>query len=153
MGYSSEDLGLFEPLLDPSAREGTAYFELHPKELPEPYACWLAGSLLLQDAAFDFFAGCFRAAYPSFDYFSFQRFGREEISALCLEMASYIAQLGPDVSRDPLFSRYESIFSRDIWAEVPTTPLAAAIKACGEQTLSFITANTKESGCLWVLGM
>ena len=59
MGYTADDLVLFEPLFEVSQRDGTAYFEFHPAELPKTKACWLPGSLLLRNAAFDSFAECF----------------------------------------------------------------------------------------------
>jgi hypothetical protein len=41
MGYTTEDLIVFEPLFDPSARNGTSYFEFHPSELSKTNACYL----------------------------------------------------------------------------------------------------------------
>jgi len=55
MGYATHDLDVFRLLRSKEQLEGTAYFELHPGELPEPFACWLEGSLFLKDAGFDFF--------------------------------------------------------------------------------------------------
>jgi hypothetical protein len=153
MSYSNCDLCVFEVLLDPAKRDGTAYFEFHPKELPQAYACWLPGSLLLRDAAFDFYAECFHRASDSFDDFSFERFGPNEIEKLIGELNSFQNILNALPDREQLFSRYDSLFTRDVWAGVDTPSLlSAAQKTCG-QLLTFIKAETKQSKCLWVLGM
>src|SRR6185503_1763175 len=120
MSYSTEDLVVFEPLLDPSARNGTSYFEFHPRELPKTNACWLPGSLFLRDAAFDFFVECFQRASASFDYFSFVRFGSNEIRRLIEELTIYLDSLKSAPTREQLFANYASIFTDDIWSGVPT---------------------------------
>lgn len=153
MSYAPIDLASFEPLFDPARCEGTSYFELHPTELPHPHACWMKGSLLLSDAAFDFFAECFHRAHDSFDHFGFQRFGAGEVEALCEELSSFIKQVALNPTRDVLFSRYASLFTADIWSEVPTEVLVPAVSRCGERLLGFISTSTKESNCLWVLGV
>jgi hypothetical protein len=127
MSYCIKDLSLFEPLLNPEEREGTAYFELHPKELPRPHACWLVGSFFVRDAAFDFFAECFHSASESFDYFSFQRFGEAEIDRLLQEVQSFLQDIAGAPSRKLLFSRYASIFTTDIWSEIETQDLAECV--------------------------
>jgi hypothetical protein len=153
MSYTEEDLVVFEPLFDLSKRDGTAYFEFHPAELPEPNACWLPGSLLLRDAAFDFFAECFHRTKHSFDYFSFVRFGSGDIKRLIDELTIYLAPLKAAPTRQHLFSNYASIFSDDIWSGVSTELLADAILSAGTTLRRFVRSETKESGCLWVLGM
>ncbi len=153
MSYGIVDLSVFAPLSGPEARDGTSYFEFHPKELPRPHACWLPGSFLVRDAAFDFFAECFHAASESFDYFSFQRFGEAEIGRLIQELGNFLDGIVTEPTREFLFSRYASIFTPDIWAEVETKDLAPAVRQCGEKMRDFIQSNTKESKCLWVLGM
>ncbi len=111
MSYTEDDLILFEPLFDPSQRDGTAYFEFHPAELPEENACWLPGSLLLRDAAFDFFVECFYRASKTFDYFSFVRFGSAEISRVSDDLTAYLAVLsGRTPSRTELFANYRLDF-------------------------------------------
>lgn len=153
MSYCIEDLSLFEPLSDPEGRDGTAYFELHPKELPRPHACWLPGSFFVRDAAFDFFAECFHTASNSFDYYSFQRFGEPEIERLLQELNTFLHGIVTEPSRELLFSRYASIFTAQIWSEVETKSLAPAVLRCGEKMRSFVQSTTKESKCLWVMGM
>ena len=153
MSYTVDDLILFEPLFDPSARDGTAYFEFHPNELPAENACWLPGSLLLRDAAFDFFAECFHNASDSFDYFSFVRFGSSEISRLIDELTVYLGSLNGCPTREQLFAKYASIFTAEIWAGVATQPLAEAVLGTGEKLREFVGSRTKESACLWILGM
>ena len=153
MSYDISDLGLFEPLFDPSAREGTAYFEFHPDELPEENACWLPGSLFLRDAAFDFFAECFHSASESFDYFAFVRFGPNEIERLIIELNLFLDELKTDPTRKQVFAKYASIFSSDIWSNVATDALAEAVIRTGKVLRSFVETNTKNSRCLWVLGM
>jgi hypothetical protein len=153
MGYTSKDLSLFEPLLEPSVREGTAYFELHPGELPAPNACWLEGSFFVCDAAFDFFTGCFERASESFDYFAFTRFERGEVVRLVDELTEYLTSLKTASStRAAVFAHYSSLFGSDIWSDVPTPALEASVLVLGEQMRSFVEAN-ESSGCLWVLGM
>jgi hypothetical protein len=153
MSYTADDLIVFEPLFDSSQRDGTAYFEFHPAELPEPNACWLSGSLLLRDAAFDFFAECFQRTKHSFDYFSFVRFGSRDIKRLIDELTIYITTLNGGPTRQQLFSNYASIFPEDIWSGVPTEPLADAVLNAGTILRRFVRSETKESACLWVLGM
>jgi hypothetical protein len=153
MSYTVDDLVVFEPLFDLSQRDGTAYFEFHPAELPVPNACWLPGSLLLRDAAFDFFAECFHRTKHSFDYFSFVRFGSRDIKRLIDELTHYLMTLKAGPTRQQLFSNYASIMSEDIWSGVPTQPLADAVLNAGTILRRFVRSETKESACLWVLGM
>lgn len=128
MSYRLEDLSIFEPLSNPEDREGTSYFEFHPKELPRPHACWLLGSFFVRDAAFDFFAECFHSASESFDYFSFERFGEAEIDRLLQELDSFLQGIAAEPNRELLFSRYASIFTPDIWAEIEIQDLAPAVR-------------------------
>ena len=153
MSYTSDDLVLFEPLFDLSRRDGTAYFEFFPAELPELNACWLPGSLLLRDAAFDFFFECFHRTKRSFDYFSFVRFGPRDIRGLIDELTVYLTTLKAGPTRQQLFSNYASLMSENIWSGVPTQPLAGAVLNAGTILRRFVRSETKESGCLWVLGM
>jgi len=153
MSYGIEDLSAFVPLSRPEARDGTSYFEFHPKELPRPHACWLQGSFFVRDSAFDFFAECFHAASEPFDYFSFQRFGEAEIERLIQELGAFLDGIATEPTRELLFSRYASIFTPDIWTGVETKDLVPAVRQCGEKMREFIQSNTKESKCLWVLGM
>jgi hypothetical protein len=153
MSYTKDDLVLFEPVFDASQRDGTAYFEFHQAELPEENACWLPGSLLLRDAAFDFFVECFYRASKTFDYFSFVRFGTEEISSVVDDLNAYVGVLERDPSRDELFANYGSMFSADIWSEVPTGELTDAVHRTGISLNEFIRSTTPDTGCLWILGM
>jgi hypothetical protein len=153
MGYTTEDLVVFEPLFEPSARNGTSYFEFHPKELPKSNACWLPGSMFLRDAAFDFFAECFHRANASFDYFSFVRFGAPDIARLIEELTNYLDGLSSAATRRQLFTNYASIFTDDIWSSVPTRALLGAVLNTGKTLRRFVRSQTKESACLWVLGM
>jgi hypothetical protein len=153
MSYRLEDVSFFEPLTDPEMREGTSYFELHPKELPTPHACWLVGSFFLKDAAFDFFAECFHSADENFDYFFFQRFGEHEIDRLLKALDEFLEELSGQPTRETVFSRYASLFTMDIWADVDTSTLARAVQKCGDEMRRFIVSSTRNSKCLWVLGM
>ena len=153
MGYTEDDLVLFEPVFDASQRQGTAYFEFHPAELPEPNAFWLPGSLLLRDAAFDFFAECFYRTRESFDYFSVVRLGSGDIKRLIDELTIYLTVLRAGPTREQLFSNYVSIVSADIWSAVPTQPLADAVLNAGRILRWFVRSETKETACLWVVGM
>ena len=153
MTYTLDDLSAFTPLLDPEKRDSTSYIELHPSELPEPHACWLTGSFLLKDSAFDFFTESFYRADPDFDYYSFQKLDEFEIHVLLSDIASFISSLRDSPTREILFSRYTSLFSKEIWSEVPIEALACAVISCGEELHKFITNETKQSKILWVLGM
>ena len=152
MRYRTEDLVVFEPLFNPSACDGTCYFELHPAELKNA-ECWLPGSMFLRDAAFDFFVECFHSASPSFDYFSFVRFGSEDIQRLIDELTRYLNGLNANPTREQLFSKYATVVTDDIWSDVETQPLTNAVVNAGNALLRFVRSNTKESKCLWVLGM
>jgi len=153
MTYSPEDLSVFIPLLDPEKREGTSYIELHASELPEPHSCWLYGSFFLRDSAFDFFTESFYLADPDFDYYSFQKLTESEIHVLTSDISSFIELLRINPTRETIFSRYNSLFRKDIWQGIPTDTLASAIISCGEQILNFISQETQKSKILWVLGM
>lgn len=153
MGYSMKDLIIFEPLYDPSMCKGTSYFEFHPKELPSSPSCWLPGSMFLRDAAFDFFVECFYDSKNSFDYFSFVRFGSNDIDGLIEELTIYLNILKASPTREQLFSKYSSIFNDEIWTDIPTEPLAKAVLNAGILLRRFIRSETKGSACLWVLGM
>jgi hypothetical protein len=153
MSYAQEDLTAFVPLLNPAEREGTSYFEFHPRELPAEYACWLEGSLLLRDAAFDFFAECFHTASESFDYFAFERFRQPEIDKLLSALDSFLSQLDGTPTREQVFACYASLFSQDIWGDIDTQDLATSVRACGETLRAFIRTETAATKCLWVLGM
>jgi hypothetical protein len=152
--YRASDLGLFTLLRDPTLREGTAYFEFHPAELPEPFACWLEGSIFMRDAAFDFFAECFHSATSGFDYFSFQRFDQGDISRLLLELDTFLSTIESKIpTREVLFAKYASLFTKDIWSELDTSILAPAVAVAGRELRGYIAERTKDSKCLWVLGM
>jgi hypothetical protein len=153
MSYCEDDLVLFEPLLDPEQREGSCYFALQPRELPRKHACWLPGSFLLRDSAFDFFAECFHRADKDFDYFAMQRLGESEGGALCNELETFVADVEATATREVVFSRYSSMFGKSIWSDVDSTLLAPAVATSGRRLREFIAQNTKESRCLWVLGM
>lgn len=116
--------------------------------------CWLEGSMFLRDAAFDFFAECFHSASDSFDYFSFVRFGPLEITRLIEELATFTGSLKCGTStREELFSRYASLVTKEIWADVPTKALTSAVVRTGEELGTFVRERTEETKCLWVLGM
>lgn len=134
-------------------REGTSYFEFHPRELPTEHACWLPESMYLKDAAFDFYAECFHRADPDFDYFSFQRFDRRTIAVLSEELSIFTQSLNSTASRETLFSRYSSLFSTAIWSDVKTEYLVPRVRETGTALNKFIRDHTESSGCLWVLGM
>ena len=151
--FRHDDLSLFEPLTSPEARDGTSYFELHPKELPRPHSCWLPGSFFVSDVAFDFFAKCFHSASESFDYYAFQRFGEPEIARLAQELDGFLCDIEVAPSRERLFSRHLSIFTPAVWSDIEQQALAHAVRQCGKKMLSFVQSTTQESQCLWVLGM
>ena len=153
MGYKSNDLGIFVPVRDKQRLEGTAYFELHPGELPKRFACWLPGSLFVKDAAFDFFVTSFEHANPKFDYFAFERFSRAQIDVLLGELATFTSELVPECSREVVFSRYSSIFPPDIWDDVGTEILRSSVVRAANEMTSFIRGSCDKDECLWVLGM
>jgi hypothetical protein len=153
MGYTSEDLDVFILQWDKNRLEGTAYFELHHGELPEPLACWLPGSAFVRDAAFDFLVTCFERANPEFDYFAFERFDTEQVKRLVRELVDFAGDLTPGCSRDIVFSRYNSLFRREIWDGVETEPLRTAVAKCAKEVAEFVQNSPSENQCLWVLGM
>jgi hypothetical protein len=154
---TKEKLTVFQLVLTPAdlvrGPAGRQYFELHPGELPYPNACHLEGSLFIRDAAFDFFAGCFHTASESFNYFSFQRFGVDEINCLKIALDLYLKDIKDDTARGQLFSRFASVTTPTFWDAVETTALAAAVFHCGQTIRAFIELKTRQSGCLWVLGL
>jgi hypothetical protein len=153
MPYGIEALSLLQPVSADEANEGTAYFEFHPAELPDAHAVWQEGSLFLSDVAFDFYAECFHRANDAFDYFAHQRFDAEDIARLDHELESFVRDLERDPSQATLFSRYVSLFGEDIWAAIDVPVLAAAVAATANALRGFVREKTRESGCLWIIGM
>lgn len=153
MGYTLADLDVFVPLTVEDPRDGTAYIELHPRERASDHECWLEGSMLVRDAAFDFFVECFHAADPDFDYFAFQRLCAVDIQRLATNLQTFLSGLSSGVDRTFLFSNYNSLFGTEIWDELETSTLAPAVRNCGERMQRFVADQTRDTQCLWVLGM
>jgi hypothetical protein len=96
--------------------------------MPEPFSCWLTGSLFVRDAASDFLVECFSRANPKFDYFTFERFDQVHLHALATELTRFLQTLVPVVSpREAILSTYASLFSRSIWQDVPNESLRIAL--------------------------
>ena len=153
MTYSEDDLDLFAIVRDKQDLDGTAYFELHPGEVPEPIDFWLEGSIFIRDAGFDFVVHCFSRANPKFDYFASERFSSAHLDALSLELNAFLQTLQPGCPRDAVFATYESIWSRDIWKEVGTEPLRDAVSRMTAGIRDFVERSREERRPLWVLGM
>jgi hypothetical protein len=153
MSYDLEDLAVFDLLTDKEKLEGTAYFELHPRDLKEGHECWLKGSLFVKDACFDFFVQCFERANPAFDYFDFVRFDAAQIGHLTTELVAFVETLSPDASHASVFASYNSVFGKSIWDNVETEQLRLVLAGAGVGIADFVRSSTIENGCLWVLGM
>jgi hypothetical protein len=153
MGCTPKNLDVFIVHRDKNHLEGTAYFELHPGELPAPLACWLPGSAFVRDAAFDFLVGCFERSNPKFDYSAFERFDRDQVERLLRELDHLVEALAPGCSRDAVFSMYNSLFRMEIWDGVDTELLRAAVARNAVAVAEFIRDSRSEDMCLWVLGM
>jgi len=151
--YQTTDLCLLDVFSDKTRLEGTSYVEFHPRDLPAEFACWLDGSLFIRDAGFDFFAECFYKAIPGFDFFSFTKATGPGLVDLGVEIRSFIEACRCGEDRTSLFSRYSSLFSPDIWDDVPSGLLRASIINAGEVIESFRSRAESESGVLWILGM
>jgi hypothetical protein len=153
MKPTTANLVWFTPLIDSSRCADTAYFELHPKELPTPDASWLPGSLFVKDAAFDFFAQCFAFANESFDYFAYQRYDATQIEALKVALDDYLKDIKYDTAHGQLFSRYASVVNRSAWDDVDPKALTASVYQCGQTIRAFVELHSRTSPCLWVLGL
>ena len=153
MSYTESELDVFDVLPGTAPREGTAYIELHAGELPQEFACWLPDSVVVRDAGFDFVTECFYKSHPGYDYYAFVRFDTSKIAALRSELETLLKSLVPDAERDTLFARYASIYSRDIWDEVPTEPLRLAICREIRGLLEYLEHSENTCGVAWVLGM
>jgi len=153
MPYQLSDLGVFDVISDKSLLDGTNYFELHPKEVMASNACWLAGSVFIRDAGFDFFCVCFERSIPDFDYFAFARVVQPHLGHLAAELRTFLHQCRTTADRLILFSRYSSLFTVDIWDQVETEHLRRSIIAAGQNIERFVMAAGKDSGVLWVMGM
>jgi hypothetical protein len=151
--YAKSDLEVLRVLREKDQLRGTAYFELHPDELPKPFACWLDGSIFIRDAGFDFFVECFRAASDAFDYFGFARFDSIQIESLIRNLSAFSASIEASCSRDVVFGRYNSNFTRDSWDAVETEDLRVPVKETATQLLAFVRAAQFAGKPLWVLGM
>ena len=144
---------MFEVFEDKSRLEGTNYVELHPREIPQQYACWLDGSAFIRDAGFDFFAECFYKTVPGFDYFSFTRVTGPHLVALGQEIRLFTSSCREVSDRRLLFSRYASLFSTNIWDEVPDELLRTSLIKAGGMIEDVRARAELTSGVLWVLGM
>ena len=144
MSYTNEDLDAFQLLRAKEQLNGTAYFELHPGEPPEPFACWLDGSLFIKDAGFDFFVECFYAAHEAFDYFAFERFDASQIDALIRHLSVFTAELTVGCGREVVFTKYNSLFSRRIWDSVETEALRSAVAEAGGGLCTFLRTIQSE---------
>jgi hypothetical protein len=153
MGYANHDLDVFRLLRSKEQLNGTAYFELHPGELPEPFACWLDGSLFVRDAGFDFFVECFHGANPKWDYFSFESFDLAQVEALSADIGSFAAGLTPGCGREAVFARYNSLFKKDIWNDVDTDLLRGAALATASDLRAWLREVQLSGKVLWFLGM
>jgi hypothetical protein len=153
MGYLASDLGVLSIIRDPKRLEGTSYFELHPGEPPEPYACWLPGSVFVRDAGFDFFVECFEKANPAFDYFAFERFDSAQQRVLVEQLDQFIEQLQPGCARGAVFGRYSSLFKQDIWDAVNTEALREAVRQAAQELREFVAETQTKLKPLWVMGM
>jgi len=153
MAYSEEDLGLFAILRDSRHLDGTAYFELHPGEIPEQFTCWLQESIFIRDAGFDFLVECFCRANPRFDYFEFVRFDLSQLEGLSAELSAFLKTLASGCRRDIVFTNYQSLFSRELWKNVPTESLPEAVSQATARLLEFVQQTRAEQKPLWVLGM
>lgn len=151
--YQTEEfLQYFDPLFDPKERVGTCYFELYPDELTGQKKCWIPGSFILADVAFDFFVGSFNFASDAFNYYSFQRFGDTEITRLLSDLRNFVDSVAAEPIVLNIFSRHVYSKDRDLSRE-SLEPLAQAVCECGETMINFIESKTKDTKCLWVLGM
>ena len=153
MGYAKQDLDVFRLLRDKEQLDGTAYFELHHGELPEPFACWLDGSLFVRDAGFDFFVECFHRANPKWDYFSFEPFDTAQVDVLSADMGTFAAGLTAGCGRDAVFARYNSLFKRDIWTDVDTDMLRGAVLEAASGLQAWLREVQRSGKVLWALGM
>lgn len=153
MPYQIENLCVFDVFGDKARLDGTSYVEFHPCDLPEEYACWLDGSVFIRDAGFDFFTECFYRAIPAFDSFSITKVTGPQLSALGDELRSFLGLCRKGGDRSVLFSRYASLFSSDIWDQVPTEPLRQSLVNAGGLIEDLRARSESDSGILWVRGM
>ena len=153
MGYAKQDLDVFRLLRDKEQLDGTSYFELHAGELPEPFACWLEGSLFVRDAGFDFFVECFHVANPKWDYFAFEPFDAVQVDALLADIGTFAASLTDGCSHDAVFARYSSLFKSDIWTDVETDMLRGAVAEAASGLQAWLQEVRRSGKVLWVLGM
>jgi len=151
--YQTTDLCLLDVFSDKTRLEGTSYVEFHPRELPGEFACWLDDSLFICDGGFDFFAECFYKAVPGFDFFSFTKATGPGLVDLGVEIRSFIELCRSGGDRSSLFSRYSSLFTSDIWDDVPSDLLRGSIIQAGEVIESFRSRAESESGVFWIIGM
>jgi hypothetical protein len=151
MAYSEDDLAVFT-VLGKAELHGTAYFELHAGELPEPFACWLEESIFIRDAGFDFLVECFCRANKKFDYFAFEPFDASQIDKLVDELTLFLETLSPGCSRDVVFSQYSSLFTQSIWEEVGTDNIRVALAAATRHILEFANKHEKRESLSGFLG-
>jgi hypothetical protein len=153
MSYQAEDLAVFEVICDKNNLDGTAYFELHQGELPEPLACWLDDSIFVRDAAFDFFVDCFHKADPNFDYFEFTRFEASRVEAAKFNLDEFRSRLVPGCSREAIFGSYSSIFAPKVWDSIETEPLRHMASRVADEISAYLIETQQKVLPLWVLGM
>jgi len=69
------------------------------------------------------------------------------------ELNIYLDKLKTTPTREQLFAKYASIFDNEIWSGVATQPLAENVLNAGKTLRRLVRSKTKESACLWILGM
>jgi hypothetical protein len=153
MPYTTEDLSVFDCSRDRSRLQGTSYFEFHAGERPSDHACWLDGSLFIRDAGFDFFAELFYQTVPGFDYFSFVEVEPQAIGAVVRGLDEFSRRISSSSSREAVFSYYSSLFSADIWAEVPASDIAPRLRRACDGIREYCHNALQAHQPLCILGM
>jgi hypothetical protein len=151
--FTVADLARLTPIYNVESRDGSWYYELHPRERPEGEECWISGSMLIHETAFTFFTKLFYAANPDFNEYAFVRFDEIHIARLVGELQGFVNTLYARPTRKQALSGHMSSHTHAHWAAVPEAALVAAVLECAQAMRKFIDERTRISHCLWVLGM
>ena len=153
MSFSEGDLHLLDLVFDLKSLKGTAYFELHPGDLPSKSPVWLPGSLFMRDLGFDFFVQCFAEANPAFDYFGFERFDPGQVARLTATLSAFAAGLQRGATRETVFSFFNPMLPPSSWDTVNTESLREALRSSAAGILGFLHERVRPTDSLWVMGI
>lgn len=138
----------------PSLIKGTCYFEFAAGDFAGDPLHRQPGSLFISDDGFTYFHNVFERAHPEYDYYSYTRFGPDQLHGLINELELFLrkvrsAQTMPQLEK--CFSPH--IASTTICRGPSCSRQVAAISQAGSGILAYTRRALEERQCMWLLGM